>query len=117
MLKLFKCVYFNFGLIGKLQVVNLSNSSKIWLKRQNKDPFVIKAKHENYRCRSAFKLVEIIEKYKIIREGDFVIDCGGSPGSWAQVAAQYSHSTGVLNVAHRKFSTLKKIWCIKPENC
>lgn len=41
----------------------------------------------NSRCRSAFKLLEIDEKYRILNPGDIVIDCGAAPGSWSQIAA------------------------------
>ncbi|RZF47961.1 hypothetical protein LSTR_LSTR008765 [Laodelphax striatellus] len=61
-------------------------SSQEWLKRQFSDPYVAKAKKENYRCRSAFKLIEIDDKAKILKPGQVVLDCGASPGSWTQVA-------------------------------
>ena len=51
-----------------------------------KDPYVKLARQEDYRCRSAFKLLEIDKKYDIIKPGDIVIDCGAAPGSWTQVA-------------------------------
>ena len=61
-------------------------TSRQWLLRQLNDPYVARAKENNYRCRSAFKLLEIDAKYKILKRGDVVIDCGASPGSWTQVA-------------------------------
>ncbi|KAJ6639728.1 rRNA methyltransferase 2, mitochondrial [Pseudolycoriella hygida] len=67
-------------------------SSQEWLTRQLSDPFVEKAKMMNYRCRSAFKLVEINEKHGILKPGFTVIDCGASPGSWCQVAAAETNS-------------------------
>ena len=57
-----------------------------WLRRQINDPFVRQAKMEHYRCRSAFKLIEMDDKYHFLRRGSTVIDCGASPGSWTQVA-------------------------------
>ncbi|KAL8587814.1 hypothetical protein ACOMHN_021032 [Nucella lapillus] len=63
-------------------------SSQQWLKRQWSDPFVKKAKAENYRCRSAFKLLEIDERHRLLRPGNVVIDCGAAPGSWTQVAVE-----------------------------
>uniref|UniRef100_A0A336LL47 rRNA methyltransferase 2, mitochondrial n=1 Tax=Culicoides sonorensis TaxID=179676 RepID=A0A336LL47_CULSO len=65
-----------------------SVSSQLWLQRQLSDPYVEKAKRLNYRCRSAFKLIEIDEKYKLLKPGQNIIDCGCSPGSWSQVAVQ-----------------------------
>ncbi|CAL1542235.1 unnamed protein product [Lymnaea stagnalis] len=79
-------------------VTNLVNkdvsSSNRWLERQKRDIFVKQAGLENYRCRSAFKLLQINEKTQILRPGHFVIDCGAAPGSWCQVAVQNVNSTG-----------------------
>ncbi|KAL5273703.1 FTSJ2 family protein [Megaselia abdita] len=69
-----------------------SKSSQEWLTRQLNDPYVEKAKIMNYRCRSAFKLLEIDEKYKILKPGDVVLDCGAAPGSWSQIAAHRSNA-------------------------
>ncbi|EFN64935.1 Putative ribosomal RNA methyltransferase CG11447 [Camponotus floridanus] len=68
------------------------HSSQLWLMRQIRDPYVEKAKQENYRCRSAFKLLQINEKYKIFCPGLTVIDCGAAPGSWTQVATNLTNS-------------------------
>ncbi|XP_072748279.1 rRNA methyltransferase 2, mitochondrial isoform X2 [Anoplolepis gracilipes] len=57
-----------------------------------RDPYVEKAKQENYRCRSAFKLLQINEKYQILTPGLTVIDCGAAPGSWTQVATNLTNS-------------------------
>lgn len=71
-----------------------SKSSQEWLTRQLADPYVEKAKMMNYRCRSAFKLLEINDKYHIMEEGDCVVDCGAAPGSWTQVAVEKSNANG-----------------------
>lgn len=71
-----------------------SKSSQEWLTRQMADPYVEKAKMMNYRCRSAFKLLEIDDKYHIIKPGDTVIDCGAAPGSWTQIAVERSNANG-----------------------
>ena len=63
-------------------------SSKMWLERQLNDPYVQRAKREGYRSRAAFKLVEIDDKYRILRKGARVIDLGAAPGGWSQVAAK-----------------------------
>ncbi|KAK2577131.1 hypothetical protein KPH14_003293 [Odynerus spinipes] len=70
------------------------HSSQLWLERQLRDPYVEKAKQENYRCRSAFKLLEINEKQKLFSFGDIVIDCGAAPGSWTQVAVKLVNADG-----------------------
>ncbi|KAF2901864.1 hypothetical protein ILUMI_04320 [Ignelater luminosus] len=63
-------------------------SSAQWLTRQLSDPYVDKAKMMNYRCRSAFKLVEMDDRFKFLSPGQIVIDCGAAPGSWTQVAVK-----------------------------
>ncbi len=61
-------------------------SSRRWLERQERDPYVRKAKDEGYRARSAYKLVELDEKLKILKQGSVVVDLGAAPGAWCQVA-------------------------------
>lgn len=63
-------------------------SQKEWLERQLNDPYVREARKQGYRARSAFKLTEIDDKYKILKPGQVVVDLGAAPGSWSQVAAQ-----------------------------
>ncbi len=63
-------------------------SSKLWLERQLNDPYVAKAKREGYRSRSAYKLVEIDDKYRILKPGMSVVDLGAAPGGWSQIAAK-----------------------------
>ncbi|WP_207216293.1 RlmE family RNA methyltransferase [Candidatus Finniella inopinata] len=63
-------------------------SSRQWLLRQLNDPYVHKAKHMGYRSRAAFKLLEIDQKFKLLKPGITVIDLGAAPGGWAQVATQ-----------------------------
>lgn len=71
-----------------------SASSQNWLSRQLSDPYVEKAKMMNLRCRSAFKLIEIDERFKIFQPGHVVIDCGAAPGSWTQVVVSRINSDG-----------------------
>ncbi|MDR3030893.1 MAG: RlmE family RNA methyltransferase [Holosporales bacterium] len=66
----------------------LKKSSRQWILRQMKDPYIIRAKKEGYRSRSAFKLLEIQEKFKIIRKDSIVIDLGSAPGGWSQIVSQ-----------------------------
>lgn len=65
----------------------LKNSSRRWLERHMNDPYVHKAKAAGYRSRAAFKLVEIDERYKLLKPGLKVIDLGAAPGGWCQIAA------------------------------
>jgi 23S rRNA (uridine2552-2'-O)-methyltransferase len=65
-----------------------SVSSKAWLERQLNDPYVAEAKRLGYRSRSAFKLIEIDDKYRLLKPGQRVIDLGAAPGGWSQVSAE-----------------------------
>ena len=63
-----------------------SQSSKLWLERQLKDPYVARAKREGFRSRAAFKLTEIDDKHHVFKGGARVVDLGAAPGGWSQVA-------------------------------
>jgi 23S rRNA (uridine2552-2'-O)-methyltransferase len=65
-----------------------SLSSQKWLERQLNDPYVARAKREGYRSRAAYKLLEIDEKYKILKPGQKIVDLGAAPGGWSQIAAK-----------------------------
>jgi 23S rRNA (uridine2552-2'-O)-methyltransferase len=65
-----------------------SNSSKKWLKRHVNDPYVQRSKKEGYRARSAYKLIEIDTRDKLLRPGMVVVDLGAAPGGWSQVIAK-----------------------------
>ncbi|XP_049601567.1 rRNA methyltransferase 2, mitochondrial isoform X1 [Syngnathus scovelli] len=71
-----------------------SNAEHRWLARQANDPYV-KASHAlNFRCRSAFKLLEIDDKFRLLQPGIGVVDCGAAPGAWSQVAVHRVNSAG-----------------------
>ena len=61
-------------------------SSRRWMHEHLSDEFVKKAQKEGYRSRAVYKLLEIVEKKAIIRNGDKVLDLGAAPGGWSQVA-------------------------------
>ena len=69
----------------KIKNKSFKDKSKKWLKRHVDDEFVQKSISDNYRSRAAYKLIEIIDKYKILDEAKNVIDLGSAPGSWCQV--------------------------------
>ena len=69
-------------------------SSRRWMHEHLSDEFVKKAQKEGYRSRAVYKLLEIVEKKAIIRNGDKVLDLGAAPGSWSQVAAKLVGSQG-----------------------
>ena len=63
-------------------------SSAEWLKRQLNDPYVAAARHQGYRSRAAFKLIELDERFSLLRRGARVVDLGSAPGGWTQVAVE-----------------------------
>ncbi|GAB1611012.1 rRNA methyltransferase 2, mitochondrial-like [Argonauta hians] len=100
-LKFWKCLKRYFASSSKLRKHNRphnlkgkSTSSQKWITRQLRDPYVKRAREESYRCRSAFKLVEIDDRFGLLRPGSVVIDCGAAPGSWTQVAVERVNAAG-----------------------
>ena len=67
-------------------------SSTRWLERQLNDPYVAQAQKEGYRSRAAYKLIEIDDKYKLLKPGQCVVDLGCAPGGWTQVAVKRTKS-------------------------
>ena len=65
-----------------------SLSSTLWLERQLNDPYVAQARREGYRSRAAYKLIEIDDKYRLLKPGQRIVDLGAAPGGWSQVAAR-----------------------------
>ncbi len=65
-----------------------SAASQRWLARQLNDPYVAAAKAQGFRSRAAFKLIELDERFGLIRPGVRVVDLGAAPGGWTQVAVQ-----------------------------
>ena len=63
-------------------------SSRTWLERQIKDPYVARAKREGFRSRAAYKLAEIDDKYRLLKPGTRVVDLGAAPGGWSEIAAR-----------------------------
>jgi 23S rRNA (uridine2552-2'-O)-methyltransferase len=73
---------------SKIHKKTLSTSSKNWLRRQLNDPYVLEAKAQGYRARSAFKIIEIDNKFKIFKKDYKVLDLGSAPGGWSQYAVK-----------------------------
>jgi len=76
--------------------VKKSHSSKQWLRRHVNDPYVQRSKKEGFRSRSAYKLIEIDERDKLLREGQVVVDLGSAPGGWSQVATRKVGAAGTV---------------------
>ena len=69
-------------------------SSRSWLERQLNDPYVARAKREGFRSRAAFKLVEIDDKFHLLKPGARVVDLGAAPGGWSEIAARRAGPSG-----------------------
>ena len=72
--------------------------SKNWINKQKRDIYVRQSQVDGYRARSAYKLIEIDEKFKIFKNGISVIDLGASPGSWSQYIAKTVKSGKLVSV-------------------
>ena len=72
--------------------------SKNWVNKQRRDTFARQSKVDGYRARSAYKLIEIDEKFKIFKGGISVIDIGAAPGSWSQYAAKTAKSGRLISI-------------------
>ena len=72
--------------------------SKNWVNKQRRDTFVRQSKVDGYRARSAYKLIEIDEKFKIFKGGISVIDIGAAPGSWSQYAAKVIKNGRLISI-------------------
>ena len=72
--------------------------SKNWVNKQRRDTYVKQSKVDGYRARSAYKLIEIDEKFKIFKGGISVIDIGAAPGSWSQYAVKASKSGRLVSI-------------------
>ena len=75
-----------------------STSSARWLTRQLNDPYVKKAKAEGWRSRAAFKLIELDEKFGLIKSAQRVVDLGIAPGGWSQVVRHYNPKAQVVGI-------------------
>jgi 23S rRNA (uridine2552-2'-O)-methyltransferase len=73
-------------------------SSTRWLERQLNDPYVQRAKAENYRSRAAYKLIELDERFGLLKGAKAVIDLGIAPGGWSQVVKRRSAKTTVVGI-------------------
>ncbi|RCL01024.1 MAG: Ribosomal RNA large subunit methyltransferase E [Candidatus Tokpelaia sp. JSC188] len=71
----------------KKKAGSIRASSRRWLERHLNDPYVHQSKVDGYRSRAAYKLIEINDRYSLLKKGQKVIDLGAAPGSWSQVAA------------------------------
>ena len=73
-------------------------SSTRWLERQLNDPYVKQAKADGYRSRAAYKLIELDEKFGLVKGAERVVDLGIAPGGWSQVVRKLAPRAGVVGI-------------------
>jgi 23S rRNA (uridine2552-2'-O)-methyltransferase len=80
--------------------------SKNWINKQRRDIYVRQSKVDGYRARSAYKLMEIDEKFKIFKGGLSVVDIGAAPGSWSQYAIKNAKSGKLISIDLKKMEPI-----------
>ena len=83
--------------------------SKNWINKQRRDIYVRKSKIDGYRSRAAYKLIEIDQKFKIIKNGISLIDLGAAPGSWSQYASKSIKNGKILSIDLKKIEPIDKV--------
>ena len=81
--------------------------SKNWVNKQRRDTYVRQSKVDGYRARSAYKIKEIDEKFKIFKGGMSVIDLGAAPGSWSQYVAKVVKSGKIISVDLKEMENIE----------
>ena len=83
--------------------------SKNWINKQRRDIYVRQSKVDGYRSRAAYKLIEIDQKFKIIKNGISLIDLGAAPGSWSQFASKSIKNGKILSIDLKKIDPIDKV--------
>ena len=86
--------------------------SKNWINKQKKDIFVRQSIIEGYRSRAAYKLIEINEKFKILKNGISLIDLGSAPGSWSQYISRNFKNIKLLSIDLKKMEEIENSYQI-----
>ena len=87
--------------------------SKNWVNKQRRDTYVRQSKVDGYRARSAYKLIEINEKFKIFKGGMYVVDIGAAPGSWSQYASKVVKSGKIISIDLKEMEEIENTIQIK----
>ena len=86
--------------------------SKNWINKQKKDIFVRQSKIEGYRSRAVYKLIEINEKFKILKNGISLVDLGAAPGSWSQYISRNFKNIKLLSIDLKKMEEIENSYQI-----
>ncbi len=87
--------------------------SKNWVNKQRRDTYVRQSKVDGYRARSAYKLIEINEKFKIFKGGMYVLDIGAAPGSWSQYVSRIVKNGKIVSVDLEEMEKIDNTFQIK----
>ena len=87
--------------------------SKNWVNKQRRDIYVRQSKIDGYRARSAYKLIEIDEKFKIFKGGLSVVDIGAAPGSWSQYVSRAVKNGKIISIDLKEIEPISNIKQIK----
>ena len=84
--------------------------SKSWVIRQRRDKYVRQSKLEGYRSRAVYKLKELDEKFKIIRNNLNILDVGSAPGSWTQYLSEKSKGSKIMSIDLKEVEKIKDVY-------
>ncbi len=84
--------------------------SKSWVIRQRKDKYVRQSKLEGYRSRAVYKLKELDEKFKIIKNNLNILDIGSAPGSWTQYLSEKSKGSKIMSIDLKEVEKIKDVY-------
>ena len=87
--------------------------SKNWIIKQKRDIYVKQSKIEGYRSRAVYKLQEINQKFKILRNGTNIVDLGAAPGSWSQFVSRNFKNLKILSIDIKEMEKIERIYQIK----
>jgi len=87
--------------------------SKNWVIKQKRDIYIKQSKIEGYRSRAVYKLQEINEKFKFLKNGISVVDLGAAPGSWSQFVARKFKNTKIVSIDLKEIEKIEKTYQIK----
>ncbi len=87
--------------------------SKNWVIKQKRDIYIKQSKIEGYRSRAVYKLQEINEKFKFLKNGISVVDLGAAPGSWSQFVARRFKNTKIVSIDLKEIEKIEKTYQIK----
>ncbi len=87
--------------------------SKNWINKQRRDIYVRQSKIEGYRSRAVYKLREINDKFKILKNGQSIVDLGGAPGSWSQYLSSTLKNTKLLAIDLLEIQEITNVKIIK----